>query len=65
VFWKIAGSDPYKAISNDPLHADDGGFWGDHLFAQIKAWIEELGRQTIVQIDSQYEIIPQHIYSTH
>ncbi|KAJ7328476.1 hypothetical protein DFH08DRAFT_916712 [Mycena albidolilacea] len=52
VFWKIAGSDPYKAISYDPLHADDGGFWGDHLFAQIKALVEELGRQAIVQIDS-------------
>ncbi|KAJ7687779.1 hypothetical protein B0H14DRAFT_2653696 [Mycena olivaceomarginata] len=48
VFWKIAGSDPYKAISYDPLHADDGGFWGDHLFAQIKGRVEELGRQAIV-----------------
>ncbi|KAJ6631086.1 hypothetical protein B0H10DRAFT_1773471 [Mycena sp. CBHHK59/15] len=28
VFWKIHGSDPHEAISYDPLHADDGGFWG-------------------------------------
>ncbi|KAJ6553889.1 hypothetical protein B0H10DRAFT_1848500, partial [Mycena sp. CBHHK59/15] len=52
-FWKIEGSDPHTAISYDPLHADDGGFWGDHLFAQIKARTMVLGRAAIVKIDSQ------------
>jgi len=56
VFWKIGGSDPHEAISYDPLHADDGGFWGDHLFGQLKARVEELGRPAIVQIDAQYVI---------
>ncbi|KAJ7862034.1 hypothetical protein B0H14DRAFT_2575682 [Mycena olivaceomarginata] len=68
VFWKIHGSDPHEAISYDPLHADDGGFWGDHLFSQFKARIEALGRSAIVKIDSQYEItasciLPQLIIS--
>ncbi|KAJ7727715.1 hypothetical protein B0H16DRAFT_1665589 [Mycena metata] len=57
--WKIKGSDPHAAISYDPLHADDGGFWGDHLFAQIKARVEELGRAAIVQIDTQMEAFPR------
>ncbi|KAF8173786.1 hypothetical protein K438DRAFT_1908928 [Mycena galopus ATCC 62051] len=59
VFWKIRGSDPYKAISYDPLHADDGGFWGDHLFPLFKARVEELGRPAIVKIDSQMAAFPR------
>ncbi|KAJ6559821.1 hypothetical protein B0H19DRAFT_945156 [Mycena capillaripes] len=59
VFWKINGSDPHKAISYDPLHADDGGFWGDHLFGQFKARIEELGRAAIVKIDAQFAAFPR------
>ncbi|KAJ7447334.1 hypothetical protein B0H11DRAFT_2335669, partial [Mycena galericulata] len=58
-FWKIRGSDPHAAISYDPLHADDGGFWGDHLFAQIKARVTELGRAAIVQIDLQMAAFPR------
>ncbi|KAJ7886048.1 hypothetical protein B0H13DRAFT_1889327, partial [Mycena leptocephala] len=43
-FWKIRGADPHEAISYDPLHADDGGFWGTHLFGQInvlRSWAEK------------------------
>ncbi|KAJ7508184.1 hypothetical protein B0H11DRAFT_1848468 [Mycena galericulata] len=58
-FWKIRGSDPHAAISYDPLHADDGGFWGDHLFAQIKARVTELGRAAIVQICSMMAAFPR------
>ncbi|KAJ7898508.1 hypothetical protein B0H13DRAFT_1884243 [Mycena leptocephala] len=38
------GADPHEAISYDPLHADDGGFWGTHLFGQInvlRSWAEK------------------------
>ncbi|KAJ7116962.1 hypothetical protein C8R44DRAFT_832414 [Mycena epipterygia] len=59
VFWKIKGSDPHAAISYDTLHADDGGFWGDHLFAQIKARVTELGRAAIVKIDAQMAAFPR------
>ncbi|KAF8214910.1 hypothetical protein K438DRAFT_1901905 [Mycena galopus ATCC 62051] len=59
VFWKIRGSDPYKAISYDPLHADDGGFWGDHLFPIFKARVEALGRPAIVKIESQMAVFPR------
>ncbi|KAJ7783949.1 hypothetical protein DFH07DRAFT_764319 [Mycena maculata] len=59
VFWKVGNADPHKAISYDPLHADDGGFWGDHLFAQIKARVTELGRSAIVKIDTQMAAFPR------
>ncbi|KAJ7075495.1 hypothetical protein B0H15DRAFT_925434 [Mycena belliarum] len=59
VFWKIGNTDPHSAISYDPLHADDGGFWGDHIFAQIKARVTELGREAIVKIDTQMSKFPR------
>ncbi|KAJ6518357.1 hypothetical protein DFH09DRAFT_1264672 [Mycena vulgaris] len=58
-FWKIKDSEPHAAISYDPLHADDGGFWGDHLFTQIKARVTELGRAAIVKIDAQMAMFPR------
>ncbi|KAJ7126505.1 hypothetical protein C8R43DRAFT_1028329 [Mycena crocata] len=58
-FWKIQDSDPHAAISYDPLHADDGGFWGDHLFGQIKARVNELGRAAVVKIDTQMAAFPR------
>ncbi|KAJ7708065.1 hypothetical protein B0H17DRAFT_1156022 [Mycena rosella] len=59
VFWKIGNTDPHEAISYDPLHADDGGFWGDHLFGQLKARVPELGRAVIVKIDAQMAKFPR------
>ncbi|KAJ7708057.1 hypothetical protein B0H17DRAFT_1156021 [Mycena rosella] len=59
VFWKIGNTDPHEAISYDPLHADDGGFWGDHLFGQLKARVTELGRAAIVKIDAQMAKFPR------
>ncbi|KAJ7814538.1 hypothetical protein B0H13DRAFT_2242753 [Mycena leptocephala] len=58
-FWKIRGADPHEAISYDPLHADDGGFWGTHLFGQIKQRVTELGREAIVKIEEQFAAFPR------
>ncbi|KAJ6542460.1 hypothetical protein DFH09DRAFT_1249393 [Mycena vulgaris] len=58
-FWELGNTDPHQAISYDPLHADDGGFWGDHLFGQFKARITELGRPAIVKIDAQMSKFPR------
>ncbi|KAJ7922455.1 hypothetical protein B0H13DRAFT_2230481 [Mycena leptocephala] len=58
-FWKIRGADPHKALSFDPLHADDGGFWGSHLFSEIKKRATELGREAIVKIDEQFAAFPR------
>ncbi|KAJ6539999.1 hypothetical protein DFH09DRAFT_929817, partial [Mycena vulgaris] len=49
-FWKIKDSDPHAVISYDPLHAEDGGFWGDNIFTQIKSTY------------AQYAILPAREY---
>ncbi|KAJ7687097.1 hypothetical protein B0H17DRAFT_1302090 [Mycena rosella] len=59
VFWNAKGSDPHEAISYDPLHADDSGFWNDHLFKEIKERATELGRAEIAKIDAQYDAFPR------
>ncbi|KAJ7440438.1 hypothetical protein FB451DRAFT_1344109 [Mycena latifolia] len=59
VFWKIPKTDPHEAISYYPLHADDGGFWGSHLFKQFKARAAELGREATVKIDEQIAAFPR------
>ncbi|KAJ7936065.1 hypothetical protein B0H13DRAFT_1853765 [Mycena leptocephala] len=58
-FWKIKRADPHEALSFDPLHADDGGFWGSHLFKHIKLQVNELGREAICKIDEQYAAFPR------
>ncbi|KAJ6524306.1 hypothetical protein B0H19DRAFT_1085294 [Mycena capillaripes] len=55
-FWKIRGADPHSAISYDPLHSDDGGFWGDYPFAQIKERVT--AREAIVKFDAQMAAFP-------
>ncbi|KAJ7265150.1 hypothetical protein C8J57DRAFT_1622209 [Mycena rebaudengoi] len=53
VFWNIANSDPYRALSFDRLHAHVGGLWGDHLFSEIKAHANQIVRGG-AKIDQQY-----------
>jgi hypothetical protein len=53
VFWNIANSDPYRALSFDRLHAHAGGLWGDHLFSEIKAHANQIVRGG-AKIDQQY-----------
>ncbi|KAK6988980.1 hypothetical protein R3P38DRAFT_3438975 [Favolaschia claudopus] len=56
---KVRGSDVHRAISGDPLHADENGMFDDHLFAQLKARVEALGRAAVVKIDSQMASFPR------
>ncbi|KAJ6476594.1 hypothetical protein DFH09DRAFT_1253495 [Mycena vulgaris] len=51
-FWKLGDSDPHAAISYDPLHADDGGFWGSSL-------LSSQGSEAIVKIDAQMAAFPR------
>lgn len=44
-------SDPNRAISFDRLHAYHGGLFGDHLWPEVKAHIEALGRPAISLVD--------------
>ncbi|KAJ3500219.1 hypothetical protein NLJ89_g9890 [Agrocybe chaxingu] len=54
VFWKMDGSDVYKALSWDRLHAYHGGLFSDHLWVEFKEIIEGLGRKSAKSVDEQY-----------
>jgi hypothetical protein len=42
--WNLRFSDPYKAYGYDPLHRDDLGKWGKHLWVHLKTVLKRLGR---------------------
>ncbi|KAJ7263191.1 hypothetical protein B0H12DRAFT_1209494 [Mycena haematopus] len=59
VFWKVAHSDPYHAISFDRLHSHRSGLWGDHLFSVIKLHVEKLGGRHLAKLDQQFDRLPR------
>uniref|UniRef100_A0A8H7XUW4 Uncharacterized protein n=1 Tax=Psilocybe cubensis TaxID=181762 RepID=A0A8H7XUW4_PSICU len=59
VFWMMNGSDVYKALSWDRLHAYHGGLFSDHLWSEFKAIIDSSGRKDAEIIDNQFDQIPR------
>ncbi|KAF7378401.1 hypothetical protein MSAN_00266700 [Mycena sanguinolenta] len=59
VFWKVANSDPYQAISFDRLHSHHSGLWGDHFFGLIKLHVEKLGGRYSAKLDQQFDLLPR------
>ncbi|KAF8812136.1 hypothetical protein BYT27DRAFT_7221243 [Phlegmacium glaucopus] len=45
VFWSLKGSDIYRALSWDRLHAYHGGLFSDHLLVELKCIVDAMGRQ--------------------
>ncbi|KAJ7671894.1 hypothetical protein B0H17DRAFT_1162079 [Mycena rosella] len=58
VFWSIAYSDPYHALSFEHLHSYSSGLWGTHLFSRVKLHVERLGR-TAALVDEQFDLFPR------
>ncbi len=52
-FWSLRNSEVHRAMSFDRLHAFQGGLFGQHLFKEFKARVEELGRVEAAQVDMQ------------
>ena len=52
-FWFVKNSDPHQALCFDPLHTNDHGMWGNHLFIKVKAWLEMLGHDSAKRVDGQ------------
>ncbi|KAJ7709357.1 hypothetical protein B0H14DRAFT_2415016, partial [Mycena olivaceomarginata] len=44
ILWEFGRSDPYKAVSYDTLHWDDGGKFGRHLWVCTKQVLKDLGK---------------------
>lgn len=43
IFWNIAGTDVYNALSFDVLHAYDAGLFKVHLLEEAKGLIDKMG----------------------
>ncbi|RDB28873.1 hypothetical protein Hypma_015251 [Hypsizygus marmoreus] len=58
VFWKMQGSDVYRALSFDRLHANHGGLFSDHLFVEVQRIFKELGKELAGLFDKQVQALP-------
>lgn len=51
-FGVLEHTDVHRALSHDKLHFNDEGLFSDHKWPELQKWVERLGRQAAVQIDS-------------
>lgn len=51
VFWDIENSDPFRALSFDRLHVNQGGLWSDHFWPELQGRISDLGRYAKKDVD--------------
>ncbi|KAF8968588.1 hypothetical protein BDZ97DRAFT_1902889 [Flammula alnicola] len=62
VLWGLRGTDVYRALSWDKLHAHDAGLWADHLLEEVKRILKELPtinrRNAEAEIDTAFNIPP-------
>ncbi|KIK92437.1 hypothetical protein PAXRUDRAFT_13237 [Paxillus rubicundulus Ve08.2h10] len=56
--WIVCYSNPHEILTFDPLHVDDIGFWGDHLFGQLKQCLNALGHEFEKKLDDQHAAFP-------
>ncbi|KAF7327132.1 hypothetical protein MKEN_00289900 [Mycena kentingensis (nom. inval.)] len=59
VFWKMAYSDPHRAISFDRLHTYSLGIWGSHLFEHLKTHLLSRSSGDSAKFDSQFREMPR------
>ncbi|KAI0033052.1 hypothetical protein K488DRAFT_48524 [Vararia minispora EC-137] len=59
VFWRIANTDPHKALSFDRLHFNNSGLGGHHLWSELKKVIKLLGRQAEKALNENFNSIPR------
>ncbi|KAG1808131.1 hypothetical protein EV424DRAFT_1574699 [Suillus variegatus] len=58
-FGVLEHTDVHRALSHDKLHFNDEGLFSDHKWPELQKWVEHLGRQAAVQIDSFFQSIPR------
>ncbi|TFK60594.1 hypothetical protein BDN72DRAFT_938428, partial [Pluteus cervinus] len=56
IFWTLNLTNPYRALSFDPLHNYPAGLGGRHIWPDIKHCVEQLGRLNLSLLDNQYVI---------
>ncbi|KAG2120397.1 hypothetical protein DEU56DRAFT_928435, partial [Suillus clintonianus] len=58
-FGILEHTDVHRALSHDKLHFNDEGLFSDHTWPELQKWVERLGRQAAVQIDTFFQSIPR------
>lgn len=53
VFWEIPRLNPYRAVSGDPMHANDIGLYGNHIWPEVQSAVDDLGRDALATINHQ------------
>ncbi|PPQ71542.1 hypothetical protein CVT26_010402 [Gymnopilus dilepis] len=59
VFWDFNFCNPYQAQSFDGLHAHESGLFADHIFPELKRWIDALGKSHAKLLDDQIDRTPR------
>ncbi|KAG2155311.1 uncharacterized protein EDB93DRAFT_1101876 [Suillus bovinus] len=57
--WEVENSNPHETLLFDPLHVNDLGNWGTHLFEELKIHGKALGREAEAKIDEQFTAFPR------
>ncbi|KAH8991412.1 hypothetical protein EDB86DRAFT_3183167 [Lactarius hatsudake] len=59
VFWNLSHTDPYRALSFDRLHSNNGGVFGHHLWETFKDLIGRYSRREEAMVDAQCRAVPR------
>ncbi|KAH8980970.1 hypothetical protein EDB86DRAFT_2813253 [Lactarius hatsudake] len=59
VFWNLSHTDPYRALSFDRLHSNNGGVFGRHLWEAFKDLIGRYSRREEAMVDAQCRAVPR------
>ncbi|KAG2350216.1 hypothetical protein BDR05DRAFT_942722 [Suillus weaverae] len=66
VLWEVENSNPHETFSFNPLHVNDIGNWGNHLFGELKTHVKALGREaedSAVMAKKLRDIAKQMLYA--
>ncbi|KAG1765483.1 hypothetical protein EV702DRAFT_981531 [Suillus placidus] len=59
VLWIVEHSDPHDAMSVDRLHTVHSGMGGYHVFGELKAILEDVGREAQAAVEKSVEEFPR------
>ncbi|KAG2111909.1 uncharacterized protein F5147DRAFT_744606 [Suillus discolor] len=59
VFWAVAFTCVFRALSHDRCHFNHGGLWSCHLWVKVQKYLGILGREAVSQVNKSYEKFPR------
>ncbi|KIJ07425.1 hypothetical protein PAXINDRAFT_164593 [Paxillus involutus ATCC 200175] len=58
-FNTVAHADSHRLTSFDRLHANHEGMFGDHLWVELQAILNEIGRAAVAEVDDNFSAMPR------